>query len=225
MIFSHSPFEKLNIQRIDSEYGRRYRTPEGNVYESATTWLGRIGDTTWLSEWKERVGEAEAEKITRRAAKRGTTLHENVENYLSNKGEPKNLNIIDKSLFKPFKVLLDKSVNNIRALEYPLYSDTLQLAGTVDIIADYNSELSIIDVKSAKARKNKENISSYFLQTAIYSYMIEERYKIKIDKLVIIIALDHEYKVQVFEESRANWRGLLVESLKKTKPIGTLYGN
>ena len=126
--------------------------------------------------------------------------------------------MLDGMLFKPLAKKADDYINNVRALEYPLYSDAMRLAGTVDCVAEYEGVLSLIDFKTSKNRKSKEDITSYFLQTSIYSLMIQEMYGIKIDKLVILMAIDNENKVLVFEESRKNWFNLLVKKLKEFPP-------
>jgi genome maintenance exonuclease 1 len=217
--FSHEFLPKYEIRRIDSPNGRKYLTPDGNSYESVTSYLGRIEDNSWLDEWRKNVGEKEANKITKRASDRGTNLHNNVEQYLlNNEVNVSTMSMLDRGLFNPFSKVLDLHVNNVRALEYPLYSDTLKLAGTVDCVAEYDGVISLIDFKTAKARKNKEDITNYFLQTTIYSFMIQELYGIKIENLVIIMGLDWEDKVQIFKESRKNWIPLLTETLKSIKP-------
>ena len=217
MNFLHSPLLRVNLERLDSPDGRRYVTPSGNKYESVTTWLSRIEDKSWIDEWKKNVGESVAKKTLDRASKRGTTLHENIEQYLKNKKIEK-LSMLDGMLFKPLAKIADEHINNVHALEYPLYSDAMRLAGTVDCVAEYEGVLSLIDFKTSKNRKSKEDITSYFLQTSIYSLMIQEIYGIKIDKLVILMAIDNENKVLVFEESRKNWFNLLVKKLKEFPP-------
>lgn len=219
MIFSHEPLDGFNIERIDSENGRTYLTPEGNQYDSVTTWLGKISDKDWIKEWYARVGEIEAKTITKRASERGTRLHNNVEKYLKNEEiNIADLSMLDKSLFKPFAAHLDTHVNNIKAIEYPLYSDVLRLAGTIDLCAEYDKVLSTIDFKTAKKRKNKEDILNYFLQCTIYAIMLAERYNIKANKIVIIIALDYEYRVQIFEDNAKNWIAPLMKLLKDNPP-------
>ena len=209
----------MPIERHDTSNGRFYKTIKGKFYESVTSWLGRSSDNTWIDEWKDRVGHEEARKIVTRAANRGTQLHENVEKYLNNEIlDVSKMPMLEASLFKPFAKLLSEHVNNIYALEYPLFSDTLRLAGTVDCVAEYDTETSLIDFKTSKAKKDKESIDNYFLQCSIYSYMIEEMYGIKIDQLVVLIAIDYENKVQVFKESRSNWKSLLVKRLKECPP-------
>ena len=217
MSFTHEWLDRHSIIRIDNPTGRKYETPEGNKYESVTTWLGRIQDSSWIEEWKNAIGEEEAEKIVRRAATRGTVLHEGVERHLRNEVVT-GLNMLDRIRWVAMTKVLNKKVNRILALEYPLYSNALRLAGTVDCVAYFEGVLSIIDFKTSKNRKDKADIDSYFLQCAIYSYMIEELYKIKIDKLVILMALDNEDKVQVFEDSRKNWSKRLIQELKKNPP-------
>ena len=49
------------------------------------------------------------------------------------------------AMFKSLQPLLDEHVNNIHALEIPLYSHHLKVAGRVDCIAEYDGKLSIID--------------------------------------------------------------------------------
>jgi len=214
MIFAHSPLLKANLERIDSPTGRLYVTPEGNKYESVTTWLSRISDKSWIEEWKKNVGEDVAKKTLERASKRGTRLHENIEHYLKNEKVEK-LSMLDGILFKPLAIIADSHITDIHALEYPLYSDVMKLAGTVDCVANYDGVIALIDFKTSKNRKSKEDISSYFLQTSIYSIMIQEMYGLKIDKMVILMAVDNENKVLVFEESRKNWWNVLVNKIKK----------
>lgn len=217
MSFKHVPLEKIILSRIESDNGRKYLTPDGKQYESVTTWLSRITDKTWLEDWKKNIGTEEADKILKRAAKRGTLLHENVERYLKNE-TVKSLSVLDKLLFVPLTKVLDEHIDNIFALEYPLYSNIMKLAGTVDCVAEYDGTLSVIDFKTSRNRKDKSDIHSYFLQTCIYSLMIQELYGLKIDKLVILMAIDNENKVLIFEESRKNWITNLITNLKEYPP-------
>lgn len=218
-MFEHDWLPKLEIERLDYPDGRKYQTPEGNQYESVTSWLSRTEDKSWLLEWKARVGEAEASRISQMATKRGTALHENVESYLMNQEvNTSTMSILDKSLFVPFASHLMKHITKVKALEYPLYSDILRLAGTVDLCAEYNGAISTIDFKTSKAMKRKEDISNYFLQASIYAIMLSERYKIRANKLIIIIAVDYANKVQVFEDDAKIWLPILLKRLKEFPP-------
>ena len=212
--FDHNFLPKLQLERIDSPEGRKYITPENNSYQSVTTFLGKIGKEE-LDEWRKNVGEEEAGKISKRASRRGTVLHTNVEQFLLNKEvNISSTDLVSKSLFKPFSNILIKNVNNIKALEYPVYSDALKLAGTLDLIADWNKTPSIIDFKTSNKLKEKYEIENYFLQTSIYSYMVEERYKIKIPQLVILIGIEFYGTVQVFVEDRSNYHKKIIKLLR-----------
>ncbi len=212
MIFNHNFLPKFNLQRIDSLSGRSYITPEGNQYQSVTTLLSK-NTSEYINEWRDAVGLKEADRVTKRATDRGTALHDALEKFILNE-TPHISNFLAKSIFKPFsKVLLD-NVDNIRALEYPLYSDVMKLAGTIDLCADWKSEPSIIDFKSSNKLKSEYEIHDYFIQASIYSYMIEERYHLNIPKIVILIGVEYSNHIQVFEEHRTHFKNDIVKLLK-----------
>ena len=106
--------------------------------------------------------------------------------------------------FNDIKPIIDSSINNVVMQECPLYSDYLEVAGTVDCIAEWNGKLSIIDFKTSRKPKKKEWIDNYFMQTAAYAVMFEERTKQPVDQLVILITVDGE-EPQIFIEKRDNW--------------------
>ena len=127
--FTHHHFPKL--VRKDLPEGRRYVTPEGHSYPSVTTVVGLKNQKSIL-EWRKRVGEEEANKISSRASKRGTSIHSLCENYLKT-GEA-SPGIFDQEVFKSLVPILDQ-IDHIEAIEQPMYSNSLQVAGTVDLIA------------------------------------------------------------------------------------------
>lgn len=188
-----------------TEHGRFYTTPDGNVYPSVTTVLGRASDQTWLDDWKKRVGEEQATRISTQAARRGTAVHDIAEKYLKNdfsyaKGHmPANI-----ATFNQIKPILDKNVDHIYGLEVPLYSDKLRTAGRVDLIAEWNSKLSIIDFKTSKRVKDRDSIHAYFKQESCYSFMFFERTGWFPSQLVTIMTVDDD-KPLVFVEKARDW--------------------
>ena len=84
MRFDHSPHIDLpRARQINTPSGRRYQTPDGNVYPSITTVLGDQPEKRRaIAEWRARVGEQEANKISQQAARRGTDLHTLMEKYI-----------------------------------------------------------------------------------------------------------------------------------------------
>jgi genome maintenance exonuclease 1 len=181
-----------------SELGRHYITPEGKSYSSVTTVINF--DKSGLDEWKQRVGEEEAERICTAAAKRGTAVHEMIEQYLLN--QPVDQNEYTK-LFKMLKWKLD-NIDNIIGLETPLYSDGMKLAGRVDCVGLYKEVMSVIDFKTATKIKDSKWITDYWLQTTAYSLMIEELTDIKIPQLVILMVAENG-DIKEFISDRDKW--------------------
>jgi genome maintenance exonuclease 1 len=81
----------------------------------------------------------------------------------------------------------------------------LKVAGTTDLIAEYDGKLSIIDYKTASKRKRKEWIENYFLQSAMYSFMLWEMTGIMAKQIVIIIGIDSEPEAQVFKVNPSDY--------------------
>lgn len=61
--------------------GRVYRQGT-REYSSVTTILGKFEDKSFLTSWKKRVGEVEAERIKNTASSHGTNAHTALENHL-----------------------------------------------------------------------------------------------------------------------------------------------
>ena len=162
---------------------------------------------------RKKVGNETADKITKAATKRGTDMHTLTENYLYNKDLPE-VPPISEFLFKIAKGNL-KKINNIYALEGPLYSRQLGIAGTVDCIAEYDGEIAIIDFKTSKKTKPREWIEHYFVQAMAYGCMLYEMKNISIKKLVIIMACENGECVVYEETDKAKYIKLLDKYIRK----------
>ena len=212
--FLQDPLPDLpEIEQINGEPYRLYRTPEGNLYPSVTSILGYSPvKKDFLEKWKERIGEENAIAETKRASDRGTNVHLCAENYLNNLPYDTIGKKTDRFLFSKMKPILDDHVDRIRAQEIRLWSDALQAAGTCDCVAEYDGTLSVIDFKTSSKEKLAEWIGDYFLQCTMYSLMIEERFGIKIPEFVIIIAVE-QGTTQVFKGNRKDYLDILAERL------------
>ena len=215
-MFRHVP--ELGLPDLNAEMtdlGRFYTTPEGKKYPSITTILGAASDSSWKEEWIARVGKEEAERVSKQATRRGTAVHEIAEFYLKNdpnyaRGHmPANI-----QSFKNIQPFLDRHMGLIAGLEVALWSDTLKCAGRVDCIAKWNNEWSIIDFKTSKREKSRDDIHSYFMQCAAYSYMFYERTGIIPKQIVIVMTVD-DGKSLVFVEKASDWLPKFVELRKK----------
>ena len=198
-MFNHIKLED-KLPELEAETlstGRTYKTPDGNKYPSVTTVLGEEGKAGILA-WRKRVGEEEANRISFQASSRGTSVHTLAENYINNDPEwSKGAMPTTIHSFNQIKSILDERMNNVYAQEVPLYSNKLEVAGRVDLIAEWDKELAIIDFKTARKPKKEEWIKNYFMQCAFYAAAFYERTGVVIKKSVILITVDHN-EPQVF---------------------------
>lgn len=219
--FNLDLLEFAQLNRIDGEVARLYETPTGQKYPSVTTVLGKMSDKTALNEWRKRVGDKEANRVSARASSRGTSIHNMCEKYILGEeidtSMPHNMMI-----FRQIKMILDDKVDNIRATECTLFSHHLQIAGTCDLIADYDGRLSIIDYKTSTRRKRKDWIEGYFLQASLYAYMLWEMTGIGVKDIVIVIGVDDELEGQVFVERPSRY---IEKAADLVRSYHQLYGN
>ena len=113
-------------------------------------------------------------------------------------------------MFTRLRDVADKSIDNIRVIEGLMYSDHLRTAGTVDMIAEFDGVLSVIDWKTAARRKTRSKIYNYFKQEAAYAVMYEEMTGTPVTQLVTVIT-SSEGNSQVFVEHRDEWIGGFIE--------------
>ena len=202
----------FELEAITSESGRVYLVPSGNKYNSITTILKPYNQHI-IENWREAVGEEKANKISGMASRRGEALHLACEKYLLNEMDFKfrqNMMPNIKQLFFQLKPEIDKNIGKIYAIEQPLYSDELQVAGRVDLIAEWNGKLSIIDYKTSSKFKDENDIQNYFMQCTAYAIMFEERTGIPIDDIVIAVSVESENTPQIFCRKKKDY----IEQLK-----------
>jgi genome maintenance exonuclease 1 len=200
-MFTHITHDIPKLKRVDSPEGRVYQTPSGHAYPSVTAVTGLHGKQA-IMEWRKRVGEAEANRISSIASRRGTRIHSLCEDYLSNKATKAEL--FDVEAFNSIKPFLNR-IDNIHCLETKLYSDHLKVAGTVDCIAEFDGKMSVIDFKTSKRPKTSDEIHNYYMQASAYAVMFEERTGIPVNRLVIMMTVDNQDTASIFYERRDNW--------------------
>ena len=219
-IFTHK--EDVNIPEIKAvtkDKIRLYTTPEGNEYPSITTVLsGR--NKAGLLEWRNRVGNEVANYIARKAATRGTQVHNFCEDYINNKlekiEEKKKGRFLAHCMFSQLKPFLDENIGLVHLQETSLWSDYYKLAGRVDCIAEYKGTLSVIDFKtSTKTREDSWN-ENYYIQGSAYAEMYQERTQEQINQIVILVVTE-DGTVQEFIKDKKIYLHLL------DKEIGLYY--
>ena len=194
--------------------GVRHYTAEGvGPYPSVTTVLSSDkSKEDGIRKWRERVGEEEANRVSHMATQRGTAVHQIMEDWI----------LDQEAITKPMPIHLDtasrlkeqaeKYMGEVKLVEGQLFSHELRTAGTVDLVAEWEGEMAIVDWKTSKYSKKREYVESYFMQEAAYAVMFEERTGIPVTKLVTVVAYDQPYEgCQMFVEKRDNWIGKFIE--------------
>ena len=215
MIFDHIDLNLPQLERETIDGVRYYKVPDNDELiklVSITSVTSHKNRQVFVN-WRKKVGEEEADKITKQATSRGTDMHTLVENYLYNRNLPEVQPLSD-FLFKISKSTLNR-INNIHALEGSLYSKQLGIAGTVDCIAEFDGELSIIDFKTSKKPKPREWIEHYFVQCMAYGCMLYELTGIPVKKLVIIMACENGECIVYEERDKTKYIKLLTEYIRE----------
>ena len=141
-----------------------------------------------LANWRQKVGENEAERIKNEAASRGTAMHKFLEFYLQSK---KILDLSDEgqAARSMGQTIIDQGFNELKEIwgsEVTLFYPGLY-AGQTDLCGIYQNRESIIDFKQTNKPKRKEWIEDYFLQLAAYAMAHDIIYRTCVDQGVILM--------------------------------------
>ena len=217
-----SKYEYPVLERVDLEIGRHYLDSNQKPVPSVTTVLsGTSKSKDGLIQWRNRVGEEEAERIIKQSTDIGTAVHEAIENYLN--GKPwNNFEEIDDRTYIAKKIS-DKfikdglnGITEIWGIEVGLLLDNLY-AGTADCVGEYEGIPSLIDFKTAKKIKKREWIEDYFLQGCAYANAHNVMFGTKIEQIVILMvdrnAIFQEFIVRPAEFNflTRKWKNRLIE--------------
>lgn len=205
--------ELPKIKRVQVDGKRHYQLADGECvpYPSVTTILsGCKKAKKALHEWRKRVGAETANKISRQATERGTSVHQLIEDYCQNKESTGKIMPNAADMFTRLRDVANESIDNIKLVEGLMYSEYLRAAGTVDMVAEFNGKLSVIDWKTSTRRKTRSRCYNYFKQEAAYAVMYEEMTGQPITQLVTVVT-DQEGGSQVFIEHRDEWIGEFLE--------------
>ena len=214
-MFNHlEGYESVSLPTENINGKRYYTTPEGKHYPSVTTVTGLL-NKKWIKAWRKKIGEEKANKISRKAAGRGTRYHHLQEDFLNNKLTEERLKEatpLDLMMFNQTKELTSK-LGDIYMLEGSMYSNELEIADRVDCVAEFAGKVSVIDFKTSTRRKSPSQVKSYFLQETAYATMFEEMYSVPIERIVTIVSVDETGQSQLFVEEPKSW----IESFKELR--------
>ena len=218
-------YEYPALKRVTAKNGQRQYSEDGEAgVPSVTTILGDTSDKTALIAWRKRVGDAEANRISKESAGLGTKVHNALEKFvLQEDYEIKGNNHINIMARDMFDEMVDKGlsqVNEFWGVEVALIAKGLY-AGTSDAIGVFNGVPSVIDFKTSKKIKKREWIEDYFMQGCAYALAHNEMFGTDI-KQVAILMIDRTSKYadfviegDEFEEYCNKWAGRLADYYNK----------
>ena len=216
-------FPVLKTKTVDGK--RHYVTPEGNEYPSITTVLSPR-NKEGLMKWRKRVGNDVANHIANKAAVRGTKVHKMCEDWLNEDfsfetWEKHKKDFLPFKLFEQLKNQRFEFITDVYAQEACLYSDKYKVAGRVDLIANYQHQLSIVDFKTSTNERKDSYNENYYIQTAAYAEMFEEMTGTPINQIVILVVTENG-TVQEFIKDKQEYLPLLEETLEEWYNAGNL---
>ncbi len=198
------------INSIETPEGRRYTTPEG-IFPSVTTVTG-YKKREFFAKWRR-----ENPDESRRVLSRGTRLHSIIEDYLSNTltntALAESAGLAEVDLFIQMQEDIDR-IGKIWAIEVPLWSSKVGLAGRTDCIGEFDGIPSVIDFKSSTNPRSPSYVEDYFLQATAYALMWEDRVGIPLQNLAIIIGVESTGVAQVFTANPQDYVERLVEAIR-----------
>lgn len=203
MNFKKIDIELPKLEQVNLPEGRRYVNSEGIAYPSVTTVLSSTQDHSFIEEWKKVVGEEEARRVSHHATTQGTIVHDEVERYILNR-KGKSVMPQQAFLYNRLKRTIDEHLSTVYVTEAMLMSNHLRTAGTVDCVGVWDGVLSIIDWKTSKTVKTRDEIHSYFMQESFYAVAFEENTRLPVPNLVTVMACETG-EVLVFKEKRDDW--------------------
>ena len=190
-------------ETINADGKRIYVCGDDKYYPSITTVLGQslpMEKQNVLNAWRARVGNKEADRVSKAACDRGTNTHLMLERFLRNE-DPRIEEFPDDhvKIFKSLKLEL-KKINRVYGQEVVLYSDLLGVAGRCDLVAEYQGTIAIIDYKTSSRVKSADEIGDYWLQAAFYALAHNEMFGTEIDKMVIMMGVENKLPL-IFRKS------------------------
>lgn len=215
-LFRHEIIELPKCVLENSTGPHIYITPSGKKLRSVTTMLSKTKprkDKKQLSEWRDKVGNAVADYIMKTAAIIGTETHKLNEYYINMERYPSNYSLLSYAHHRKFVPFI-KKIKNVFGVEPKLFSEEMGLAGTADLVAEYDGKISIIDYKTKRSKQRKEWMHDYFIQTTAYAKMWQELTGKPIEQLVILVSSEQN-TIQEFTSAPETFYNTLTQRIMK----------
>jgi genome maintenance exonuclease 1 len=207
---------KPEVETTYDDIGRLYKI-DRNYYYSVTSVLSATSDKSSIDVWRERIGENEADKITKNACNTGEGFHQKCENYLLNEPSPKKSFLVEK-LFKECKPILDKYIDYTFATEIVLWSHVARIAGRADAVVSWRGEPVVLDYKCIN-NNDPRFLGDYWIQLTMYAMCIREMFGVNIKKLILVTASKRNLSCTSFESPTRFHLDETIKRIKKFREI------
>lgn len=197
-----SPYPYKTLQKVNIDGKRLYATESGAL-PSVTTILDKTKSAEKqqvLAQWRQRVGEDNARRITTEAANVGTVMHAILENWVKNQEYDPGNNIVHKQAKLMAATVIsnvEADLNEVWGSEVSLYYPGLY-AGTTDLVGVWKGQPAIMDFKQTNKPKKREWIEDYFLQCAAYAMAHNQLWGTSINRAAIFMC-SRDCEWQLFE--------------------------
>ena len=203
-------------QITDPDTGKRVYEIDKYRLPSVTTILGATKNTEFLTKWKAKVGETEAERIKNVSSARGTSMHKFLESYVTGVGYD-DLTELGRQARPMANKIMEVGLSNVSeyygsevTLHYPgLY------AGQTDLVCLHDDMETIVDFKQANRPKREEWIEDYYLQISAYAMAHDYVYGSKIRQGVIMVCTPDLYyqEFRVTDHELRAWKHKFLKRL------------
>lgn len=230
-------FNRIDIPHIDRKLtlldrddGHWYKNEFDEIIPSVTTVRNLVTPKDWHKYWvyslmkKYEISKEDAtikaDLISSSSMEVGTAMHQLLEDYCN---DPNYITVYTKTfekepyeLYAAVKPVLDKSVTNVYATEYKMYSKKLGLAGTVDMICDFDGVKSVVDYKNSRSYKSLGDVvkHGYCDQLCAYGTMWNETFDDDIKQGIIIVA-SWDDRARVFKVDLEQYMNPLLNTINK----------
>ena len=201
MITNKFPYETISRKNVN---GKRLYDTESGPLPSVTTILDKTKPQETveaLNNWRRRVGNKEATRITNEAANVGTVMHKFLEEWLIHDEYTKpGSNLLYTVADRMAKTVIDNiepELDEIWGTEVNLYYPGLY-AGTTDLVGVWKQKPTIMDFKQTNKPKKREWIEDYFMQGAAYSMAHNALFGTDIRQIAIFMC-SRDCEWQLFE--------------------------
>ena len=171
-----------------TDHGTRVYNIAGYKLPSVTTILAQTKDKTYLNDWRNKIGNEEADRIFNLSSKRGTAMHKFLEKHIQGTGyeDLTDIGVQAKPMAQKIIEVGFTPIEHYFGCEVMLHYPGLY-AGSTDLVCEHNGLETIADFKQSKKPKREEWIDDYKLQIAAYAMAHDYVYGSQIRQGIIMV--------------------------------------